>query len=498
MLNDIKVFRALKIYQEILKTYNNSQNTLAVMDIVGNQAYKENMDFLDAVLAEASLQFPSYGSFIMEHLYGNWVSPVEVKELEKVKPVVEELTTDQANAWANILRWLETSQPFFVLKGFAGTGKSFLMKKLTGLPKRNFYFSAPTNKATAVLAKFVGEDCKTTYGLLGLRMEAEDDKLVLKVKDLPNNLGSNPILVIDEAGMIPKVLAELIKDICLKKGWRAIFVGDPAQLNPVGEESSIVWTFAPKEWRSFLREVKRFDNQLLKLSIDIRECLKTKNYESPIENNNDENGGVFVLASRKEMLKHLAKLELEEWGDQKVICWRNKTVDLYNEYIRKNLGLEGKYAVGERVLLASPLVSGQTILAHTDEEFKIAHIEDRIFNFPEGSIETYALSLVNFQPRFYVPKDEGQFSRFLNMRASAASKAPAHQRRNLWKSFWEIKNTFQSVRYSYALTSHRIQGSTVKNVYVDQADILANRNEKEAFRCLYVAATRPQVSLFTY
>jgi exodeoxyribonuclease-5 len=65
----------------------------------------------------------------------------------------------------------------------------------------------------------------------------------------------------------------------------------------------------------------------------------------------------------------------------------------------------------------------------------------------------------------------------------------------LWKKFWEHKELFHDIKYAYALTAHRSQGSTYENVWVDYQDVLFNRNRKEAFQCLYVACSRPTTCL---
>lgn len=66
----------------------------------------------------------------------------------------------------------------------------------------------------------------------------------------------------------------------------------------------------------------------------------------------------------------------------------------------------------------------------------------------------------------------------------------------LWKKFWDHHDLFHEIKYAYALTAHRSQGSTYENVWVDYQDILLNRNRKEAFQCLYTACTRPRVRLY--
>jgi exodeoxyribonuclease-5 len=73
--------------------------------------------------------------------------------------------------------------------------------------------------------------------------------------------------------------------------------------------------------------------------------------------------------------------------------------------------------------------------------------------------------------------------------------AAARGNSRLWKKFWEFKDLFHSLRYAYAITAHRSQGSTYDTAFVDWQDILANHNRQEAYRCLYVACTRPKRAL---
>jgi len=428
--------------------------------------------------------------------------PPKDKKLDDNKAGEFEMTAGQAEAWAKITAWLKTEEPFFVLEGFAGTGKSFLQQKLAKYPGHSFYFSAPTNKATKVLADFIGEMCKTTYSLLGLRMVNEGDKKVLSNSGRLPDLGHAPILVIDEAGMVPKMLADMLKELSESHGWRVIFVGDPAQLNPVGESQSRVWKMAPKQWKSRLTEVKRFDNQLLHLSVKVRDCLRNKDYsQSPIANDNDGREGVFVI-DRKAMFDEIKKLQLQDWRTTKVAAWRNKTVVAYNKMIRKSLGFLNEYDTDDLIMLAEPIVdSNGQVIAYTDEEYNIKAIGSRVFDFPEGKIEARAITLQDSPLVLYVPDDDGSsvLSMFLSERASKAGRATkAHERKMLWDRFWQMKNQFHAIRYGYALTVHRLQGSTLDHIYVDQADILCNQNEREAYRCLYVAATRPRFSLTTY
>jgi len=419
------------------------------------------------------------------------------KVVKSPPPIV--MTQGQSDAWDKLIVWLKDDYPFFVLKGFAGTGKSFLMKKLHELTAYNLYFTAPTNKATKVLSDFIGEQCRTTYSLLGLRMVEEDDKQVLSKSGRTPQLGPKPIIVIDEAGMIPRFMADLLKDLADNHGWRVIFVGDPAQLNPVKESRSVVWSFAERHYRALLTEVKRFDNQLLALSIKIRSRLKLKKYgTSPIKDDNDGKEGVFVMP-RRQMMDMMKGLTIDDWKTTKVGCWRNKTVKQYNDWIRKNLGLEGEYAPGDLIMMAAPITdSEKRVIAFTDEEFQIRSIEDRTFEIEEGPIEARAITLYDSKIVLYVPKDQSHLNEILSRRANRASKCESHERKLLWQRFWNLKNQFHQIRHGFCLTSHRLQGSTLERIFVDQSDVLANPDEREAYRALYVLTTRPTKALYTF
>jgi hypothetical protein len=68
--------------------------------------------------------------------------------------------------------------------------------------------------------------------------------------------------------------------------------------------------------------------------------------------------------------------------------------------------------------------------------------------------------------------------------------------KDLWKLYYSLfMDPFSDIAYGYAITSHKSQGSTFGNVYVDVQNILANPNSNEAKRCLYTAITRASTKL---
>ena len=63
---------------------------------------------------------------------------------------------------------------------------------------------------------------------------------------------------------------------------------------------------------------------------------------------------------------------------------------------------------------------------------------------------------------------------------------------NIWSYLYEnLIDIFADISYGYCITTHKSQGSTFNNIYVDMNNIiLKNTNQEESYRCLYTAITR--------
>lgn len=418
------------------------------------------------------------------------------------------LSRDQEMAWKRLEEWATSSKSAFILRGYAGTGKTFLLQKLASL-NLDVYFTAPTNKATKVLSRATKSPAKTTYSQLGIRMQQDEDKLTLTFGDKPPYLPANSILVVDEASMVGEELYGFIRKVVKKTRCKVLFVGDPAQLPPVGEPFTKAWkATTDSDNRAFMRQVMRFDNQLLKLATKIRERLIDKKYVSPLKNDNDEYEGVFKLP-QKDFEKLIDKhTEPKDWLTTKVIAWRNKTVNHYNNRIRTNFGFTAPFEIGDVVLMAEPVEMHGQIIAAIDDEYVIEDVDsskERVWmdEVKEGVtlVDVWVLKLRDDENQtltIRVAKNQADVDFILSQKAKIARDADSKDRREAWKDFWATKALFSKVRYGYALTAHRAQGSTYSNVFVDQQDILANSNQAEAMRCLYVACTRASHAVYSF
>jgi exodeoxyribonuclease-5 len=413
------------------------------------------------------------------------------------------LSDDQQVAWDKLVNWVLNDEPYFILRGYAGTGKSFLIQKLADFNIKILY-SAPTNKASKVLSNYVKEEAKTTYSILGLRMEQQEDKLVLVSARETPKLPENSILVIDEASMVGVELKDAIDKTRVKCKIKILFVGDPLQLPPVNEARGSAWNVTKKDsCKHTLRQVMRFDNQLLVLATRLRKCIKDKNWVSPISSDHSETEGVWEYRTQKQFENQVLKniTCTTDCIDTKIIAWRNKTVDYYNELIRDHFGFKKTFCERDLLLLAEPIEKDERIIAHTDEEFVVQSISEgsTVVDILGTEIPTWVLSVKGDRNLVLtVAKDQSRLNSYLTQKADHAKRQKDPFRKAAWKEFWRVKSLFNKVRYGYALTAHRAQGSTYKKVYIDTDDILTNRNNSEAFRCLYVACTRASDSLYTF
>jgi hypothetical protein len=417
------------------------------------------------------------------------------------------LSEGQSAALDAILAWLETplAEPFFVLRGYAGTGKTFTVKALIQKFKGRIVFTAPTNKATKVLRRTVKSsnytpECRTIYSLLGLRLEASGELRELTVPEDPIDLSDFRLVVVDEGSMInSQVMGYIQEALAGHKQLRVLFMGDPAQLPPVKEKASPIWKI---ENQVVLTKVMRHDNQILKLATAIRNVVDHPAPSITIASDSDERGGVFKVAKGAflQLIGQHAREGHLTSGATKIISWRNVKVDEYNRLARVHIFGSKEAAAsfwhpGDRLIFTSPAKDfNDEVVATTDDEGTVDKVITE-YHPIHSSIKCYRISVQLDDGPMVVaysvhPEGHHEYSRILD---DLAATAKANGRK--WADFWLFKESFHDVRHAYAITAHRSQGSTYTTALVDYQDILLNRERNEAFRCLYVACTRPTTSL---
>lgn len=411
------------------------------------------------------------------------------------------LTQDQIVAVDKIQSWLSRpNDPYMLLAGYAGTGKTYIMSQLAENP--NILFTAPTNKATKELTKSINKPAKTTFSVFGLRMEQVGEELILSPGPVLPTFSRGTVVCIDEASYVNEVLFDAADKIKSRCGAKILYVGDPLQLPPVKERSSKVWRLSlPESNVAILKKVVRHDNQILTLATNIRTNIQAETYETPLQSDNDGKEGVWKYKSHAHFEKDLLKSMYDDVKNTRFISWRNRVVNEYNTKIRTIFGFKNTFDVGDILLMAEPVKVGDEVLAHVDDEFIVQSVEDDYVEVDGYKIPVDVLVVSNEEKALTlkIPQSEVILHEILSKRARLARNAKdGDAKKQLWRSFWALKEKFQAVRYGYALTAHRMQGSTTRNVFMDQNDILSNSESLEAMKCLYVTSTRPTTRLVTF
>jgi intein/homing endonuclease len=255
---------------------------------------------------------------------------------------------EQFEGLTKINHWLKSGQTFFTLAGYAGTGKSTMIKKILDHYHRGVVVSAPTHKAKKVVMNITGKDGQTLHALLGLRPDVNLDEFN------PNSPIFNPIavprindynfVIIDEASMINQELYNLVLDKTKGNKTKVLYVGDPAQIPPVGEKESAVFNVETNEFHQLTKIERQNDTNPLAFVYDaLRNNLHRLDggfLRKSVMNELGE-GVIFTIdkrAFRRAILEKFTSSEFKEDTDfAKVIAWKNDTVMKANEVIRTAL-----------------------------------------------------------------------------------------------------------------------------------------------------------------
>ena len=431
-------------------------------------------------------------------------------------PDDHELNTDQAEALRSIEAAFEPGASY-LLTGHAGTGKTYLMQRLTKnmlANKRRVILSAPTHKAVTVLArklaeaKIGGVTCRTIHSVLSLKAKPQADRLVFQ-----RERGAEPvtadIVVVDECSMVDQDLFRHIKRH-LPNAF-VLFVGDPAQLPPVGEAES--QTFRTQN-RSHLTTIVRqaAGNPILAAADVIRQSQGGDPDLSWCTQSALASGhGVFVPgeAAHRWMRKAFTSPEFEADPDSfRYLAWTNERVAQINETIRRwryGENIPTPFMPGESALFRQPLILENTMLFANNQEAKVIAIKRGTFIHEieeahgvskwTASVPSWELCLRDAdgnEKTAHMVADNNGFQKVIARITDEAADS-----RLRWKHLHEFKQSLVQLQSIYALTVHKSQGSTIGSVFVDLPDIRRREetNLLEAQQMLYVAVTRPSKRL---
>lgn len=444
------------------------------------------------------------------------------------------LTNDQQSAITKIVEFIfkPKSEEIFLLKGYAGTGKSSLIgalvKTMSQLQQKTVLL-APTGRAAKVFSLYSDEPAYTIHKKIYRQKEVTDFGASFS---LSNNLHKNTLFIVDESSMISnesnenslfgtgRLLDDLVEYVYSGTNCKLLLLGDSAQLPPVKQDISpaldapMLRMYGLDVCESVLTEVMRQTEE----SGILYNATLLKN---ALSNGYTHNSPQLVLKDFKDVERISGNDLIEEISgcysrdgieETIMISRSNKNVNILNNGIRNS------------VLYREEELSSGDLLMVTKNNYHWMKGEEKVDFIANGEFvevlrirskeDLYGLRFSDVL--LYHKNYDIEFEAKINLDALHTDTAGASYKQNnaLYTALTEqysyigskrdrykqIKNNpyynALQVKYGYAVTCHKAQGGEWKNVFIDLAYINPDHLGDNFYRWLYTSITRSTKMLY--
>ncbi|MFO8055276.1 MAG: AAA family ATPase [Bacteroidales bacterium] len=448
-----------------------------------------------------------------------------------------EPTKDQVRAIYILSRFIFTPRPrpLYVLKGYAGTGKTTIVSTLVNLLPgigQKAVLLAPTGRAAKVLSNYSGQKASTIHKRIYFTQTGPDGSLHLK---LQANKFKNTVFVVDEASMIHdsslnangfsgrSLLEDLVKYVYNDENCRLILIGDDAQLPPVGTDESpalnVEWlkrsfslTAGMGEMKEVVRQAR--ESGILMNATALRRQQEASIPELPFFHLNDFSDIVCVPGYDLQEALETAFNSSDSDTEAVMITRSNKRANRFNQEIRNRiLFRENKIDAGDRLMVvknnyfwlddkteAGFIANGDMIevLSLNGYEklhgFDYANATIRMPDYPGMQAFDVMLMLDTLESESPSLTQQQQRERYNAFMQDFSYLNTKQEKQKVLKKN-PLFNALQ-VKFGYALTCHKTQGGQWKYVFVDQGYITEDTIDTSYLRWLYTAITRATEKLF--
>ena len=454
------------------------------------------------------------------------------------------LSDDQKIALSKIESFLSSPTNCFLLKGYAGTGKTFLMQGLVKYFKsegRNFTLMAPTGRAAMVIGDKTKTDAYTIHKSIYNLGELDDDDHTFKFRyNLNLNEDSvNTVYLIDESSMISDVYNEdefflfgsgyLLKDLFsfvdfkYRTDAKIIFIGDNAQLPPVG------MSFSPALDKEYLStdefEMKQIQRQqdgsgILAIATALRTCLEkdefnrfeigkyadTSTYTSEefdsiyfqTVNNKISENTIVITHSNKQAHDYNLAIRQRFFPNQIEVQSGDVLINTKNNYNYPVDFYNGQFL---KVIESSQITETKTIRFYKrgGEKAEVTFVfRDIITELTDLNGQKHQVNcklIDNFLksdlPRLTQNEQQALYVDFKNRHTNLKPRTKEFKEAIKADKYF---NAMQ-VKYGYAITCHKAQGGEWENAFVN-FQVYMRILSRGFFRWAYTGITRAKKNLF--
>ncbi len=415
----------------------------------------------------------------------------------------------------------------FLLKGYAGTGKTSILGTLVKVLTNNKFKTrllAPTGRAAKVLSLKSTKTAFTIHKQIYRRQPSTDGNIQLS---LSPNLFKNTLFIVDEASMIGdysiqkdgninqrNLLDDLIEYVYSGEGCKLILLGDEGQLPPVGCDHSPALNKQHLEFH--YARLKIIDFQLTEV---LRQTVNSSILENATRLRNVTDGEFpqFKLEKHGDLirleggeLQDELEASMDKYGMEEtiVITRSNKWANTYNNQIRS------------RILWYEDLLCNGDFLMVVKNNYFWIEDDSNVGFIANGEImkvirilkrETlYGFEFIKAIIEFVDYPNEPEIEVIL-LPETLNSEGPNMSRERMKELFFAIEKDYEhernkrkrydliiknpyfnaiQIKYGYAVTCHKSQGGQWASVFIDQGYITEEMMTSDYYRWLYTALTR--------
>ena len=439
-------------------------------------------------------------------------------------------TSEQSKIFLDLDDFILTlgNKNIFVLKGYAGTGKttliSSLVKSLPSIGKRSVLL-APTGRAAKVLSKYSNKKASTIHKKIYWIKTNKSGNTFITLKE---NNHTKTIFIVDEASMIPEdtdnslgnrsLLKDLIDYIYDGIDCKLILIGDTAQLPPIHldispalDEEKLELNYNKhiicRELKNVVRQNK--DSLILDNATQIRNLILNEYYVFPKFITNKE----FIRINTGEDLQDYIESAYNQSGVENttVICRSNKRANQYNARIRSEIRWqEDTISSGDILMIvrnnyfwlkeeseAGFLANGDIVEVTRINEiinrygFKFAKASIKLLDYPkEPELETILLiNTLDSETASLTYNEYQKLYKEVSLDYKGEKKINQKIKENKYFNALQIK-------FAYSITCHKSQGGQWDQVFIDLGYFTKEMLDKNYLRWLYTACTRATKKLY--
>lgn len=456
-----------------------------------------------------------------------------------------EPTAEQGQAIETFAQFMTDrhTEAVMVMRGSAGTGKTTLaaaiVKAMTALGQK-LVLLAPTGRAAKVFSLYAGHAAFTIHRRI-YRQKSLEGRF-----ELSFNNAQDTLFIVDEASMIAnsssfsdtifaggQLMDDLIRFVYNDRNCRLMFIGDRAQLPPVGEtdspalQSDVLRSYGLHVHECNLSEVLRQSQEsgILWNATKIRSLGTTVPSGSPLGLPKIRVAGFadIHIVPGNELIETLANSYSHVGQDETIVVTRsNKHANIYNQGIRNQvLDCEDELCSGDQLMIVknnyywleeelrqatekieqpmSFLANGDRAVVrrvrrvHEQYGFRFAEVTMKFPDYNDYELTVMALldTLTSEAPALTREQQETLYNKVLEDYTDIPHKADRIKKVKTDRYYNAVQ-----VKFAYAATCHKAQGGQWAHVYIDQGYMTDDMLNADYLHWLYTAFTRATEQLY--